>query len=69
MLKLNNMLHFVLFSLELYYMTMSYFLNSVFTYYIYIYIYIYMYTTFAFFYTSGSLVVPTVDHFNMNKYE
>ena len=34
---------------------------------IYIYIYIYIYLTFDFFCISKSLVVPSVDHLNMNK--
>ena len=58
------MLHFVSFSFELYSTTMSYFLNSVFTYHIHIY----MYMTFDFFYTSRSFVVLTVDHLNMNEH-
>ena len=58
---------FCLFSFLLYYMTMLYFHNSVFTYHIYIYIYIYMYMTFDFFYISGSLIVLPVDQSNMNK--
>jgi hypothetical protein len=45
---------------------MLYYQNSMFTYRIYIYIYIYN-MTFDFFYISGSLVVPSVDHLNMNR--
>ena len=55
---------------------MLYFHNSMFTYCIYLYVYVYIHThlhTYIyymnsyFFYVSGSVVVPSVHHLNMNK--